>query len=106
MQIDGRVAVSGDEPHLFAERQGLRLRSDPELAVLVRDAGHFHVGALVHPRGTALGAVGLEPCVHDCPIGCRHAHHRREHKETVFEFRVASTVGGADTSIFRVHEHI
>ena len=29
-----------------------------------------------------------------------------EHKETVFEFGIASTVGGADTSIFRVHEHI
>src|SRR5262245_64657968 len=65
VQIDGRVAVSGDKPQLFTERQGLRARADLELAVLVRDAGHFDVGAPVHPRGTALGAVGLEPCVDD-----------------------------------------
>src|SRR5262249_2775774 len=65
VQIDCRVAVPRDEPHLFAERQGPRLRPDLELAMLVRDAGHFDVRAIVHPRGTALGAVGLEPCVHD-----------------------------------------
>src|SRR5262249_22441026 len=80
MQIDRRVAVSGDEPELFAERQGPRARPDLEFTVLVRDAGHFDVGAIMHPRGAALGAVGLEARVHDCSVRRRHADNRREHK--------------------------
>src|SRR5262245_66036843 len=80
MQIDRRIAVSRDEPDLFAEREGLRARPDLEFTVLVRDAGHFDVGAIVHPRRAALGAVGLEACVHDGPLRRRHADHRREHE--------------------------
>jgi hypothetical protein len=80
MQIDRRIAVSGDEPDPFAERQGPRARTNLEFTVLVRDAGHFDVGAIMHPRGTAFGAVGLEARVHDCSVGCRHADDRCEHK--------------------------
>src|SRR6516162_1543425 len=80
MQIDRRVAVSGDEPELFAERQRPRARPDLEFTVLVRDAGHFDVGAIMQPRGAAFGAVGLEARVHDGSVGRRHADNRREHK--------------------------
>src|SRR5215831_7014503 len=76
MQIDRRIAVSGDEPELFAERQRPRARPDLEFTVLVRDAGHFHVGAIMHPRGPALGAVGLEARIHDGPVRRRHADDR------------------------------
>ena len=47
MQIDRRIAVSGDEPDFFAERQGPGARPDLEFTVLVRDAGHFNVGAIM-----------------------------------------------------------
>jgi hypothetical protein len=50
-RIDCRVGMSGDEPDLFAERQGPGVRPDLEFTVLVRDAGHFDVGAIVHPGG-------------------------------------------------------
>src|SRR5262249_60791098 len=51
MQIDRRVAVSGDEPDLFAERQGPRPRPDLERTVLGRQPGHFYVRAGMRPRG-------------------------------------------------------
>src|SRR5215472_5625939 len=57
MQIDRRIAVSGDEPELFAERQGLRARPDLEFTVLIRDAGHFDVEVIMQPRRAAFGAV-------------------------------------------------
>src|SRR5215510_14411288 len=106
MQIDRRIAVSGDEPELFAEREGLRARPDLEFTVLVRDAGHFDVAAIMHPRRAALGAVRLEACVHDGSVGRWHADHRCEHKQTMFEFRVGTIVAPADTRIFGVHEYI
>src|SRR5262245_65406179 len=58
MQIDRRIAVAGDEPELFAERERPRARPDLEFAVLVRDAGHFDVAAIMHPRRAALGPGG------------------------------------------------
>src|SRR5262249_57740817 len=71
MQIDCRVAMSGDEQDLFGERQRLGRRPDLEFTVFVRDAGHFDVGAIVHPWGTAPGAVGLEPRIPNFPVGRR-----------------------------------
>src|SRR5215813_13003158 len=53
--------------------RGLACGPTLSFTVLIRDAGHFDVGAIMHPRGAALGAVGLEACIHDDSVGRRHA---------------------------------
>src|SRR5262245_34003859 len=106
VQIDGGIAVAGNEPDLFAESQPLCMGTELQLPMLVRDARYFHGGTTMHPRRTALGAVGFESGIDDGAVRRRHADHGREYEQTVLEFRVAAAIAAADARVLRVHENI
>src|SRR6516225_3251567 len=59
IQIDRRVAMSGDEPDLVAVRERPLARHDIELTVLVGDSRTLDVSASPQPRHAAFAAVGL-----------------------------------------------
>src|SRR6185437_4227059 len=106
VQIDRRIAMTGNEQHLVAEAKRRRARAQLELAMLVGGTDHFHVVATVHPRQPLLRAVSFEAGVDDCALAHRHAHHRREHEKAVLELRIALAAGPADPCVFGVHEHV
>src|SRR4029453_17253301 len=73
VQVDRRIAMTGDEPDLFAEPQALRLGANLQLAVLIGDIGDLDILEAVDPGRTFLAAVGLQPRVHDGAVVCGHA---------------------------------
>src|SRR5207244_872134 len=82
------------------------LRPHFQFAVFIGNADDFDVFPAMHPGQTLFAAVGLEPGVDDCAVGCRHAHHRRQHEETVPELGVEPSLLAADPRIFGIHEDV
>src|SRR5262249_16420116 len=85
VQVDRRIAVARNEPDLLPQLQTLRLRSEQELAVLVRHVGDLNVLRSVYPRQAFLAAIGLEARIHDRALGRRRADYGGEHEQAVLE---------------------
>src|SRR6202022_1532392 len=99
MQIDGRVAMAGNEPDLLAHRQRLGIARQLESTGLVGHAGDPASGPAVHPWRAALRAVGLEPGIHDGAVGGGNADYAGEHEQAVLEFAVAAALARGDACI-------
>src|SRR5581483_8841007 len=92
VQIHGRVAMAGNEHHLVAQMQRLRVATDDDLAMLVGNTGQLEPRPAVYPRRPLLGAVGFEPRIDDRAIRRRRAHDGGEHEQAVLEFPVRAAV--------------
>src|SRR5438067_201663 len=106
MKIHRRIAVTWNEPDLFAERQRLRLRPEHRLAVLVRHICEMNVLAAVHPRRSLFATIGFEPGVNDGAFGRGSADDRGENEQTMLERRVESAILVANPGVIGVHEDI
>src|SRR5436190_17077444 len=81
VQVDGRVAMAGDQAELVAEPEAVGGGRDGEAAVFVGGALVGGGGLVTNQRRTRVEGERLEAGVDDDAVLGRTAHHRRPHEK-------------------------
>src|SRR5271166_2530684 len=92
VEVDGRVAVAGDQPDLVAEPEPVGGGGDGKPSMLVGGALVGRGGLVADERRPRIEGERLEPGVDDRPVLGRPAHHRRPDEETRLEGREGAAV--------------
>src|ERR1700688_1869138 len=104
VDIDGRVAMAGNELKLLVQPQHIMRVVDYTMFVGTLDV--LDVGPPIDDGHAAVDALGLQTCVADGLVRLGLAHDRRVDEEAVFELRDEFAVAVLYPLIVRVHEDI
>src|SRR5208282_6883846 len=83
VEVDGWIAMAGDEAQLLADGERAIALSEPQHAVLVGRAHVFRVLATQEPRHAGIDAHGLEARIEHRALGAGLAHDRGIDEERV-----------------------
>src|SRR6266446_5338427 len=106
VEVDGRVAMAGDEADLVAEGEAVGGGRDREPAVLVGGALVGRGGLVADERRAGVESERLEAGVDDRAVLGRAAHHRRPDKEARLEGFGRRAVAVEIAAVIGVHEDV
>src|SRR6266446_9022484 len=106
VEVDGRVAMAGDQADLVAEPEPVGHGRNGEPAVLVGGALVGCGGLVADERRARIEGERLEAGVDDGAVFCRAAHYRRPGEEARLEALEGPAVAVAITPVIGVHEDV
>src|SRR5271170_7009940 len=106
VEVDGRVAMAGDEADLVADLQAVGGAGDAEAAVLVGGAFGGGGGFVADERRARGEGEGLQAGVDDGAVLGRAAHYRRPHEKARLEGLGRGAVAVEVAAVIGVHEDV
>src|SRR5438270_8330541 len=106
VEVDGRVAMAGDEADLVAEAEAVGGARDAETAVLVGGALVGGGGSVAHQGWAGVEGERLQASVDDRAVLGRAAHHRRPHEKTRLEGLGRGAVAIEVAAVIGIHEDV
>jgi len=106
VEIDGRVAMAGDQPDLVAEPEPIGGGRNGEPSMLVGAALVGRGGLVADERWPRIEGGRLQAGIDDRTVLGRAVRHRRPHEKARLEGREGLAVAVAIAPVVRVHEDV